>query len=739
MRAASVAVLAFAVVAAALLAGGMRPGPSVPGVQAQHPPEREDAPEQVIIRRSPGPRVLAQRDSPPSLDELGYEAVPVPEGMTPQEFIAELQADEDIDFAEPDARVYAAATPNDPYYQSEQHPYLSSINVPEAWDLAVGREEIVVAVLDSGADLAHPDLAPRLWTNPSEIDGNNQDDSGSGCIDDVHGCRFVTVTPENQALCGYQQSDGVPNGNVWDDHGAPGTGEHSHGTMVSGIIGAAGNNGQGIAGVGWNIRLMIVKVLDCGSPTGGQPGGHMWDIAQGIDYARRMGADVINLSLASLPGNENANIQAVRDAIAAAEAQGVIIVAAAGNHGGQSDPSPGYPAAYTEYSNLIAVGGSNWEQGHTWIESSSWGPSLDFAAPGNDIVGTARSDIGLQVPYAKADEGTSLAAPLVSGMFALMKSANARLGHQAYINLARDAAMPAPEAPHGGNWAGSGIIDVGGAVKRVPMQITGWAMHNWVDVEPGTPVEARVGNARCGQVDTFAFGLGARFEINVDPAGVKAGCGAPGKTVTLYVDGVAARETFRWGGPTQHLVHAGQHISSVSPPPGPVIVQQLEAGWNNVAHFESNAFLPGALAYLPSSWEAAFFWDVVERDFLRVLHGAPSYTQEWQAIERWDTYWVHLASRGNAASVNPSPEPGRTIELTPGWNNFVFTGSSEEMSASLKAIEGKYDYVYRFDNASGEWQSYVPGRSRFFNSLGGLLNSRVYWIHMNETASFVME
>jgi subtilisin family serine protease len=680
---------------------------------------------------------MAER--PPSLEELGYETLPVPEGFTQDEFLRQLRSEPGVVSADPDARVYAAATPNDPFFERDQLGYLGSIGVPSAWDLAVGREEIVVAVLDSGVDLAHPDIAPRLWVNTGEVPGNNIDDSGSGCIDDRHGCRFVTVTPENQSLCGYAPEDGVHSGNVWDDNGRPGTLSHSHGTMVSGIVGAAGNNGQGIAGVGWNVRLMIVKVLDCGSPTGGTPGGQMSDVARGIDYARRMGADVINLSLASSPGNQGADIPMLRDAIAAAETEGVIVVAAAGNHGLSSDPRPGYPAAYTQYSNLVAVGASNWTQGQTWIPFSAYGPSVDLAAPGNQITSTVRSDLGLAVPYGTSNQGgTSFATPLVSGMFALMKSANSRLGHEAYIQIARDTATPATEASHGGNWAGAGIINVREAVARIPMLITGFALHDWVDVQPGVSVSARVGGRVCGQANTFAVGVVARFELTVDPDAVTSGCGAPGRTVDLFVGASRARTSIPWGGPTEELLHTGKEVSTVSPDPGPVVVQVVGTGWNNLAHLEATSALPGALAYLPPSWEAVFSWDPFESAFRRALRTGPTYTRDWEIARRYDAFWVYSPSSANAASVNPNPSSGRTISLREGWNNFVFTGTSEQMATALSAIDGKYDGVYRFNNESGQWESYVPDRSRFLNSLGGLLIMRVYWIHMTESALLTM-
>ena len=175
----------------------------------------------------------------------------------------------------------------------------------------------------------------------------------------------------------------------------------------------------------------------------------MTDVAEGIRYARLMGADIINLSLASAPGEQSANLAVLRSEIEAAQASGIIIVAAAGNGGKKV---LGYPAAYTQYDNVIGVAASIWESGQTWAAYSNYGPGVDFAAPGDNIASTVRTDLGV---YGLAENGTSFATPLVSGVFALMKARNSRLEPDEYIAIARATTQPAPAAPHGGNWAGS--------------------------------------------------------------------------------------------------------------------------------------------------------------------------------------------------------------------------------------------------------------------------------------------
>src|SRR5262249_30562201 len=131
--------------------------------------------------------------------------------------------------------------------------------------LVEGNEPVTVAIIDTGIDMNHPDLAPNLWTNAKEIPGNGKDDDGDGYVDDVHGYNF------------------------WDDNGDV-TDENDHGSHLAGIIGAVGDNGLGIAGIDWNVRLMAIRFTDA------QGNGSSDKAVEAIDYAIRNGAKIINAS-----------------------------------------------------------------------------------------------------------------------------------------------------------------------------------------------------------------------------------------------------------------------------------------------------------------------------------------------------------------------------------------------------------------------------------------------------------
>ncbi|MCU0527759.1 MAG: S8 family serine peptidase [Elainella sp. Prado103] len=256
------------------------------------------------------------------------------------------------------------------------------VNAPEVWQRGFDGRGVVVAVIDTGVDDTHFDLNDNIWMNSGEIAGNGIDDDSNGFVDDLRGWNFMDNN--NQPI---------------DDQG--------HGTHVAGTI-AAENNGVGVTGVAYDAQIMPVKVLD----RFGQ--GNTLSIAAGIRYAAANGADVINLSLGgALPSNT------IRAAIRAATAQGVVVVMAAGN---ESRLIPGYPARYAVEAG-ISVGAVDSTQA---IPSFSNRAGFDsnlrhVVAPGVGVTST------LPGHQYGTYSGTSMAAPHVAGVAALMLSANASL------------------------------------------------------------------------------------------------------------------------------------------------------------------------------------------------------------------------------------------------------------------------------------------------------------------------
>ena len=297
--------------------------------------------------------------------------------------------------------------PNDPMF-SEQRFIFDMINAPQAWELETGSEQVIVAVIDSGI-LLLPDLQDNVfineaelpenydrsrfiddWINKREIPRSGVDSDGNGFVDDWMGWNFVDAP--SMAHVAQGRFIGRCN-DVTDDL--------FHGTHVSGIIASDTNNGVGIAGTAWNIRLLPIRA---GFRAAG--GGYLQadDTAAAILYATNMGANIINCSWGSTEYS-----QIIRDAIDYAVDRGVIVVAAAGN---TWTYGVNYPA---KFNNVIAVGAVDNNKRRAWF--SSYGPELDVVAPGVNILSTWNESINYN-----RQNGTSMAAPFVSGAIALLLS-----------------------------------------------------------------------------------------------------------------------------------------------------------------------------------------------------------------------------------------------------------------------------------------------------------------------------
>jgi subtilisin family serine protease len=257
----------------------------------------------------------------------------------------------------------------------------ADIDAAAAWNLATGSRNTVVAVVDTGIDYQHGDLAANVWTNPGEVAGNGIDDDHDGFIDDVHGYDFAN-------------RDGDP----MDDNG--------HGTHVSGTIAAVGNNGAGVAGINWSSSLMGLKFL------GADGSGYTSDGVLAINYATMMRTRFgVNVRVINMSWGGGGYSAALGDAIQAAGSAGILCVAAAGNSGRNNDATPNYPSNYGA-SNLLAVAAT--DNRDNLASFSNYGATtVDLAAPGVSIVSTYPGN-----RYASLS-GTSMATPHVAGVAAL--------------------------------------------------------------------------------------------------------------------------------------------------------------------------------------------------------------------------------------------------------------------------------------------------------------------------------
>jgi subtilisin family serine protease/ligand-binding sensor domain-containing protein len=389
----------------------------------------------------------------PAGESLTTYRLRLTEGTDIQAAVKELAALSDVRFAEPDYIAFPADAPasasmpilapaasqltiDDPLYAQQWG--LARINIEGAWDDTYGSPIVTIAIVDSGIDLTHVDLAGNLWVNPGEIANNGLDDDSNGFVDDVNGWNFISGSKD-----------------VSDENG--------HGTLVAGVAAAIGGNGQGIAGVCPQCRIMPVKVTQTSGTA------NYSDVAAGVLYAAQKGAKVINISLG---GYANSNI--LKNAIdTAVNGYGAVVVAGAGNDNlNQSF----YPAAYE---NVLAVAGTQIDD--TKVATSNYGAWVDVTAPGLDIRTTALGGGWLD------NSGTSFAAPFASGLAGLLKALHPDWSQA----LIRSQITHTADNVDGVNPAltgllGSGRINAGSAMQtpHPVLQVAGYSVNGLANGRP---------------------------------------------------------------------------------------------------------------------------------------------------------------------------------------------------------------------------------------------------------------
>lgn len=351
--------------------------------------------------------------------------------------IAQLESDPNIEFAEPNfiynlvkpveevslddmlrpLRETQApySTPSDPKFDQlwglqntgDNEPRSSlpgvvgaDIDAMKAWEITKGSSDVTIAVIDTGIDYNHPDLAENMWTNPNEIAGNGIDDDNNGFVDDVYGYNFA-----------------VGSGDPLDGH--------SHGTHCAGTIGAVHDNAEGVAGVMSNVNFVAVKFLsDSGS-------GTTENAIKSVDYATQLDVDIMSNSWGG-----GGRSQALEDAIKRANEKGILFVVAAGNSSSNNDSRPQYPANY-EVDNVISVAASTAQD--DLASFSCYGrETVHIAAPGHRILSSTKNG-GYSV-YS----GTSMAAPHVSGALGLLLAQEGRLPVQEVRERLMATSEPVP-------------------------------------------------------------------------------------------------------------------------------------------------------------------------------------------------------------------------------------------------------------------------------------------------------
>ena len=359
-------------------------------------------------------------DAPPGRpgdpDFAAFYVVHLPRGANLDATLERFRRLSDVRSANPIALCPVTEVPNDSLWSLAwylEQPSGRHIHAVEAWDITHGDTSAVVAIMDTGILPYHPDLQP-FWTNHPEAHGyQGFDDDGNGYIDDLHGWDFVALGDASLATAGedWRGEDNDPNDFV------------GHGTAVAGVVGAINDNGIGIAGTAWNVRIMPLRV-GWSAPWMQTGVIDMVCLARAIRYATRMRVDVMNLSVS------NTFTPDMQLAVRAALDAGITLVVAAGNNGTENAL-----AGYASGSAVFVAGTDANDELAAW---SSRGSFVDLSAPGADIVTTVlkrpgADSLGLRQPgYVTGVHGTSVATPMVAGAVALLQGARRTLGFQPF-------------------------------------------------------------------------------------------------------------------------------------------------------------------------------------------------------------------------------------------------------------------------------------------------------------------
>lgn len=388
------------------------------------------------------------------------------QGIDTEYLLANYTLNSQIEYVEPNFKFSAAVTtPNDPDFIQQY--YLGQVQAQAGWDISTGRPEIVVAVLDSGVDIDNPDLKHNIWVNVHEKPFDLIDNDGNGKVDDFYGWNFVD-----------DNNDVKPSFINFTELGV------NHGTIVAGILGARGNNGIGITGAAWQIKIMPLKVLDSSGM------GDSLTLVRAIDYAISKKVDVINLSVVG-----HSYSQALQDAISRAWQAGIVIVAAAGNEvglGQNMDIYPAYPVCNDGEDNMV-IGVVALDRYNRLASFSNFGSRCsDVSAPGVNFYSTVAyndSFPGFNHYYKTGFSGTSVATPLVSALAALIKSVNPSLTNVQIRNIILNTASDVDFLnPNYKGKLGSGLVDFGKALGAAKATLSGTSQpisQDWLVVGAG--------------------------------------------------------------------------------------------------------------------------------------------------------------------------------------------------------------------------------------------------------------
>ncbi len=672
--------------------------------------------------------------------------------------------DPDVEWAEPNYLYSTFVIPDDQDYNKQWG--LKKIKAEEAWDINRGDPDVVIAIIDTGVDYNHPDLADNIWRNPGEIPNNNIDDDNNGYIDDDIGWDFVSVT------------SGGANGEDMGPRDRDPIDFHGHGTHCAGIASASTNNKIGIAGVSWGCKIMPLRA-GYKTPTGD---GSLatTDTSSALYYAADNNANVISMSWGG------AYSFTLQSAINYALHKGCVLIAAAGN---ESSSYPIYPAGFD---GVIAVAASDTNDQRAYF--SNYGQWVDIAAPGRNIYSTYLNNNYVTM------NGTSMATPLVAGVASLIISQDRSLlpdqVNRRLIDSADDVGwakrLNAYNALYLSNNLftiyndGDAILNVTNIVSQsnwlstdkttITIPSKGFAIVNVLINTDGLPVgsyhERLMIYSNDPDENPYPDGVDVFLEIinrapqinsitiNPNPVDEYENCTisvsafdpdgdhlnydwyvsdgsieGSGSTVIYYPPEIFQQQAEYTINVTVSDTHSAIAEGSVNVTvttkiPITTINIPLYEGWNLISipvkttdNSIENILSPIAGKYV-SIWSYNNGWN------LRVFSTSFRSKSEINSLETGFGYWIKMLS-DSVLTITGKALTDTSIQLNAGWNLIGCNSiSAKSLDKIIQPISDQFISLWGYDNQRKQWYQYIINSSARTNSLEMIEPGKGYWLNV---------
>ncbi len=614
--------------------------------------------------------------------------IKVEEDIDVEEAVEAYSDDPNVEYAEPNFIMKINAVPNDSNYSemwglhnTGQTGGLTDadIDAPEAWDIFTGDPGLVVGVIDTGVDYTHEDLAANMWVNTAEQSGTpGVDDDGNGYIDDIYG---------------------------WDAHNDDGDpmDDHNHGTHVSGTIGGAGNNNLGVTGVNWDVKIMALKFLS------DQGSGSTSDAITCIEYLLEMKSRGVNIRVTNNSWGSNNSSSALEDAIRALEENGVLFIAAAGNSSCDTDSGAHFPSGY-DVDNVISVAATNDTDNMAYFSNHGLN-TVDVGAPGRYIMSTLISN-----EYGKFS-GTSMAAPHVAGLAALVWGYSPALEYRDVIDIIYATVDPLPSL--NGKTVTGGRINAHKALLQDPALLPP-TIYYISPAQGQTGINVTIEGKRFGSTPGSVVFFDDKPASIIDWSDTSITCTLPedAETGLLTVNtsgGESAAKFFTVGN------FMRVHAPSPAPVSGPAVATvsgkiYLIGGITSYAYQDTvqiydpatDSWTTGASKPTPSSKNGAAVIDNkiyvaggIDNDVLDVLEIYDP------AADTWTT-------------GTPLPEPrGAAAAAAVNGKLYIVGGIGSSYGDGLSTL-------YEYDPATGLWANLSPMNVNRAYTSAGVINGRIY-------------